>query len=567
MRRPATLLLALLSAFILEAQELPTFRVGSELVVVDLVVTDRAGRPVADLDAAEVQLFEDGRPQKIQFLRRLPQPSGPRPVSAEPAAAGVVPTLAPAVGSPAWKMAADGGLAIVIDLASTPVDALARTREVIARLVRDDLPAGSPVMLATLGPGVNVLAGFTDDRVGLLQALERVRPPAGEPMTMQSVLENVEQQCDLSGAVNPRATAAMGRLLISESRARLVNAVGALVAVSRSLAARPGRKQLVYFSAGYYMNPAGDVIETIAAGVAGCQGVDSERIRREIAQELASGNTDDLVLQVQTAIDRANRSQVSFYAVDPRGLVTTSPEARQRVSGRSAQRGTIQKIVALDQTRSIEYLETLAGGTGGRAFVNSNDIAQGLRRAWLDASDYYLVGYTPSGPRRKGRFHKIEVRVSRPDLQLLHRSGYFEATDREMAEADVGTALRNPGAFVRGDFVVEARFDETQPRIIVLAPPVALTFTKDGAVQTATLTVHATLRDGQGRLVGDGPILARDITLRMDAERLARLLASDNLEIPFALDRPAAGSYQLTVVARDGGGWIAAHSQQVVIGR
>ncbi len=344
-------------------------------------------------------------------------------------------------------------------------------------------------------------------------------------------------------------------------------AVDALVAVSRSLAARPGRKQLVYFSAGYCMNPAGDVIETIAAGVAGCQGGDPERIRREIAQELASGNTGDLLSQVQMAIDSANRSQVSFYAVDPRGLVTTSPEAKQRVSARSAQRGTIQKIVALDQTRSIEYLETLAAATGGRAFVNSNDIALGLRRAWTDARDYYLIGYTPSGDRRSRRFHKIEVRVSRPDLQLLYRNGYFETTDREIAEADVGTALRDPGAFLRHDFVVEARLDEVPPRIIVLAPPAALTFTKSGAEQTASLSVLATLRDGQGRLVGRGPVLARDITLRMDAERLARLLTSDNLEIPFTLDRLLPGAYELTVVARDSAGWIAAHSQQVVVGR
>ena len=67
--------------------------------------------------------------------------------------------------------------------------------------------------------------------------------------------------------------------------------------------------------------------------------------------------------------------------------------------------------------------------------------------------------------------------------------------------------------------------------------------------------------------MGRGPILARDINLRMDPARLARLLTSDNLEIPFTLERVPPGSYQLTVVARDGNGWIAAHSQQVVVVR
>ncbi len=60
-------------------------------------------------------------------------------------------------------------------------------------------------MLATLGPRVNVLAGFTeDDRVALLQALDKVRPPAVEAMTLQSLLENIDQQCDLTGAINPQ---------------------------------------------------------------------------------------------------------------------------------------------------------------------------------------------------------------------------------------------------------------------------------------------------------------------------------------------------------------------------
>jgi VWFA-related protein len=381
-RHTGPLIVAFLSIIVLDAQESPTFRVGSELVVVDLVVADRDGQPVGDLDIGQIQVLEDGRPQKIQFVRRLQagRPAGPPP-SNNSGAVDIAPKASPTAGNVALHAAVDGGFAILIDLTSTPIDALARTREVIARLIRDELPEGLPVMLATLGPGINVLAGFTDDRVALLQAVDKVRPPAVDAMTLQTLLENIDQQCDQTGAINTRAMSTIGRGLIADARARLTAGVDALVAMSRSLAVRAGRKQLVYFSAGYYMNPAGDVIDTIAAGVAGCQGADPERIRREIAQELASGNTEDLISQVQTAIDRANRSQVSFYAVDPRGLVTASVEAKQRVSARSAQRGTIQKIVALDQTRSIEFLEVLAGGTGGRAFVNSNDIAQGLRRA------------------------------------------------------------------------------------------------------------------------------------------------------------------------------------------
>ncbi len=44
----------------------PTFRSGVELVTIDVVATDRSGRPVHDLKAADFELFEDGKSQPIK---------------------------------------------------------------------------------------------------------------------------------------------------------------------------------------------------------------------------------------------------------------------------------------------------------------------------------------------------------------------------------------------------------------------------------------------------------------------------------------------------------------------
>src|SRR4030095_5946181 len=48
-----------------EVDEDDVVRIETQLVSVPAVVTDRAGRPLTGLKAADFQIFEDGRPQKI----------------------------------------------------------------------------------------------------------------------------------------------------------------------------------------------------------------------------------------------------------------------------------------------------------------------------------------------------------------------------------------------------------------------------------------------------------------------------------------------------------------------
>ena len=73
-------------------------------------------------------------------------------------------------------------------------------------------------------------------------------------------------------------------------------------------------------------------------------------------------------------------------------------------------------------------LTTLARGTGGRVFEPTLGVS--LDRAFTDIlrelRTQYLLGYYPREmPLTKDRFHKLEVRVDRPGLQVLARNGYY----------------------------------------------------------------------------------------------------------------------------------------------
>jgi VWFA-related protein len=531
----------------------PVFRVGSELVVVDLVPTSRDGRFVDNLKPEELQVFEDGRPQRVQFLRVV------RPGESQSEMfVGSPDSDAPAVGLPSAPRPPESltgpALVVVIDQQSIPGGAMIATRDAIDGLL-EDLPRSTQVMLATLRRRVEVRHPFSHDLASVSAALARVQPAAGvDELKFVEFTDKVDQLCDGSQEQSVQQAIMLGKALIHETRQQLRSAADGLSALSRMLASIPGRKHIVLYSAGYPLDPTGAVIETIA-GICGAGA--------QASQELTAVEPFDGTVLLQNLMDEANRAQVSFYAIDARGLMTDTLQAQQRGSPRLARRGMLPQVTRLDTVVPQQYLRAVAGDSGGRWFLNSNDLAKGLRSAWIDASEYYLVGYSPAGPRRKGRFHRIEVRVGRPDVDLRYRQGYREAAEKDLAERDLTTALQFPTLFETDDLDVETEIVAGRLKVVTFLQPAALVFTPAGDEHRCDIAVHAILRDAQGRLVGGKALFAKDVGLRLRSDRLAALRDSDNVEIPTDVAAPPAGRYVLTVVARHSGNRLAARTTEL----
>ena len=135
-------------------------------------------------------------------------------------------------------------------------------------------------------------------------------------------------------------------------------------------------------------------------------------------------------------LQAANRGNVSFYPIDPRGL--------------TANRQT-----------GVNTLRTMAEVTDGLAITEQN-IEAGLQRVVDDLSSYYLLGYyTPAKP--DGKYHRITVRVKRPGVQVRARAGYLAAkapaVTRSAAPAAPAAPLRRrcgrSAPCFRGDWHVE----------------------------------------------------------------------------------------------------------------
>jgi hypothetical protein len=127
--------------------------------------------------------------------------------------------------------------------------------------------------------------------------------------------------------------------------------------------------------------------------------------------------------ELQRAYGLLNAAQVAIYPVDPHGL---------DYDGQAGDVGELP-IEKADWYRHFSFfsMQDIAANTGGIAYYNRNDIDAAMGEAIAAGADYYSLSYVPPPSKYDGKYHKIEVKVDRPGLQLEYREGY---TDVDLAK-------------------------------------------------------------------------------------------------------------------------------------
>jgi hypothetical protein len=136
--------------------------------------------------------------------------------------------------------------------------------------------------------------------------------------------------------------------------------------------------------------------------------------------------------EINRATRALNDANVALYTVDARGLLPAFTM--------NAGKATITTLSMVQGNQDI--LQSVSEGTGGRAFLNTNDIQGAVRRAADDARMTYVLGYYPTSDEWDGRFHQVSVKVSRPGLDVRHRKGYFAVATQAQATAQRAAALQ-----------------------------------------------------------------------------------------------------------------------------
>jgi hypothetical protein len=84
-----------------------------------------------------------------------------------------------------------------------------------------------------------------------------------------------------------------------------------------------------------------------------------------------------------------------------------------------------------------DFLVAMATNTSGRATVNTSDFAPAVEGIFRENGSYYLLGYR-STDGGAGKYHRVSVKVNRPDVEARTRSGYW-APEAEKADRGVAT--------------------------------------------------------------------------------------------------------------------------------
>jgi hypothetical protein len=83
-------------------------------------------------------------------------------------------------------------------------------------------------------------------------------------------------------------------------------------------------------------------------------------------------------------------------------------------------------------------MQEVAKETGGRAYVDTNDLDKAVTDAVRNGSSYYTIAYAPPKEHLDGEYHKIQVRVDgERGFELAYRRGYYaEKPDASPASQD-----------------------------------------------------------------------------------------------------------------------------------
>jgi hypothetical protein len=74
-------------------------------------------------------------------------------------------------------------------------------------------------------------------------------------------------------------------------------------------------------------------------------------------------------------------------------------------------------------------MQTLAEVTGGRAFVDRNDLTGAVREAIDDGAVTYTLGFYVDVSSLDDKFHKLKVHVKRSGTEVRTQQGYFALKD------------------------------------------------------------------------------------------------------------------------------------------
>ena len=394
----------------------PVFRAGVTLVKTDVIVRDRDGLFIADLAPEEFTILEDGQPQEVVSLvlvhgGRVYNQLTPSP----PVREGIILPATRPVNDTAGRI-----FVIFVDDLHLESSQTPKIRAVFRTIGEELIHEGDLFGIISTGPS-SLSVQMTYDRSMLRSAENRIM---GDGFSTRELIEQLAE-----GPYGPSELSFRTHVAFKTARAVIEN----LEEV------QDRRKVFIYLSSGYDLNPfaierlygRGQMASILREGqrrldtgsisqgqfdsaYGGLVDPITDPCERQIRQGAVFAD-GELVMMMAELTKAANRANVSFYTIDPRGLVAGPGVEDQQVP-------LAEWNEYIFQTQNS--LKMLAELTGGLAVVNTNNFSKFLQRIDAETSDYYMIGFYTTNPDPTNRTRQLRVSVDREGAQLRYRTSY-----------------------------------------------------------------------------------------------------------------------------------------------
>ncbi|MGC1618006.1 MAG: VWA domain-containing protein [Candidatus Acidiferrum sp.] len=502
----------------------PQIHVTTHLVQIGIIVRDKNG-PVAKLTKDDFVILDRGKPQEISVFSVESSESAPQPAQ----------SLPPNTFSDLLQYGTNKPKSVTIVLLdnlntlsgsspqpyeTTPYwledHALANAKQHLIEFLKK-LDSNNRIAIYGLSDSLHVLCDFTCDGPQLLAVVSKYDPTSKTQRETvgsgQFHLPNVAPEFDEAIDEDVQRLAAL------TNQARAQTTMAALVAIATHVADVPGRKNLLWLTANLPFSG------------------------QAIARVLGLAN-------------------IAAYPVDARGLLprspTVSPEAGSNV-GDAYVRGALGMNATpteSDDPIGVDAMQKMAEETGGRAFVNTNDLTGAIRDAVEDSAVTYSLGFYIHSDSLDGKFHELKVKVKRSGLDVRYPKGYFALKDAPATKDELHNslvaAIRSPldASAIPLQIKVD-RVNQPAPNSLSLLGSINihdLQLAKQGETRTGVLDITVLEQDQTGKVVRE---YANRIDLRFTEKQYAAVLQSG---INFRKSLQAqAGVTTLRVLVQDPG--------------
>ena len=448
-----------------------TFRVQSDLVLVNVTVKDKSGSFVRGLKPEDFTILEDNKPQKVVSfdVENIDAVATQDVAQAKPLpgqSAPATPTAGAAPPNSDVDRFKDRRLIVLFfDLSAMEPDEIDRAITSAEHYVDTQMAPADMVSIVSLGSSLLVNQDFTADHDLLKKQLQAFGEGSG-----QGFEEGTTGSTEGTPDTGQPFTADDTEYNIFNTDRRLE----ALRSVAEKLSHMQQKKSLIYFSSGM------------------------DRTGIENQSEL------------RAATNAAVRANMAIYTMDLRGL-------QALVAGGEAQNASLRGTSAYSGQSSInalnsnfttqETLVTLASDTGGRAFLDSNDFSQVFKGVQQDTSAYYLLGFHSTNPAKDGRYRRISVKVNTPGVKVEYRRGYYAPADyRHSTKEDKELQLEQELAselpttdlpLYLGDAYFRLEANKFYIPISLVVPGSEIPFTRSSDRDKATLDVIGVVLDSE----------------------------------------------------------------------